>query len=359
MNGSAETYALSPHSSIARHSGWSLSAGLVLLIFSMVVAVSLGTVSLPFETTGRLLIKGVLQLPVEGTERAQATIIYLIRFPRVLAAVLVGALLALSGVVMQGLFRNPMADAGIIGVSSGGAVGGILAISMGLAASSSLALPCATFAGALLTAFAIYFFTMRGGRTPLTTLLLVGIAFNAMLASLISLILSLAQDYELSQQMFFWLMGGLDGRGWTHVQMVFPFALGGFLLILLLSRDLNVLLLGEETATSLGLNVEVVKRLLLVLSALMAGAAVAVSGIVGFVGLVVPHIVRLIVGPDHRLLLPAAALGGAIFLVWCDLLARTLIPLEEVGLGVVTAFVGGPFFLHLLLREEKRQRGEL
>ncbi|MGH7965925.1 MAG: FecCD family ABC transporter permease, partial [Candidatus Binatia bacterium] len=218
---------------------------------------------------------------------------------------------------------------------------------------------CATFLGALLTAFAIYFFTLRRGRTPLTTLLLVGIAFNAMLSSFISLILSLAEDYEISQQMFFWLMGGLDGRGWTHVQMVFPFVLSGFLLILFLSRDLNVLLLGEETATSLGLNVEVVKRLLLTLSALMAGAAVAVSGTIGFVGLVIPHMMRLLVGPNHRLLLPAAALGGAIFLVWCDLLARTLAPAEELRLGVITAFVGGPFFLHLLLREEKRQRGEL
>jgi iron complex transport system permease protein len=259
-------------------SGWSLSACLVLLLCSMIVAVSLGAVSLPFETTARLLIKGILHLPVDGAERAQVTIIYMIRFPRVLAAALVGALLALAGVVMQGLFRNPMADAGVIGVSSGGAVGGVLAISSGLAAASSLALPCATFAGALLTAFAIYFFTLRRGRTPLTTLLLVGIAFNAMLASMISLILSLTDDYELSQQMVFWLMGGLDGRGWSHVQMVFPFALAGFLPLLFLSRDLNVLLLGEETALSLGLRVEGVKRVLLTFSALMAGAAVAISG---------------------------------------------------------------------------------
>jgi iron complex transport system permease protein len=139
--------------------------------------------------------------------------------------------------------------------------------------------------------------------------------------------------------------------------MVLPFALVGFLLALFFSRDLNVLLLGEETAVSLGLNVERVRCLLLALSALMAGAAVAVSGTIGFVGLVVPHMVRLMVGPNHRLLLPGAALGGAIFLVWCDLLARTLVPAEELRLGVITAFVGGPFFLHLLRREEKRQKG--
>ena len=268
---------------------------------------------------------------------------------------MVGAALALSGVVMQGLFRNPLADAGIIGVLSGGALGGVIVISMGLAATSFIAVPCATFIGALCTAFAVYFFTTRKGRTPLTTLLLVGIAVNSVLLSLTSLILSLSPDYEISRQMHFWLMGGLDGRGWMHVQMVLPFLVVG----LLLSRDLNVLLLGEETAMTLGLNVELMRRLLLAFSALLAGAAVAVSGTVSFVGLVIPHTMRLIVGPDHRLLLPAAALGGAIFLVWCDLLTRTLAPTEELRLGIITAIVGGPFFLHLLLREEKRQQGRL
>lgn len=337
---------------------WSLLACALLLVVSITIAAALGAVTLPLETTARLLVKGVLHIPVEGEERAQATIVYLIRFPRVLAAALVGASLALSGVVMQGLFRNPLADAGILGVSSGGALGGVIVISTGLAATSSLALPCATFAGALLTAFAVYFLTTRSGRAPLPTLLLVGIAANSVLASLTSLLLSLAQDYEISRQMLFWLMGGLEGRGWTHVQMMLPFALGGFLPTLFLSRDLNVLLLGEETAVSLGLNVELVKQLLLTLSALMAGAAVAVSGTIGFVGLVIPHMMRLLVGPSHRLLVPGAALGGAIFLVWCDLLARTVVPAEEVRLGVITAFVGGPVFLHLLLRQEKRQWGE-
>lgn len=359
MSISVDTLPLTLNSTAVRQGKWSLLICLTLLLFSLTVAASLGSVTLPLETTARLLAKGVLGLPVGSEERAQATIVYLLRFPRVLAAALVGASLALSGVVMQGLFRNPLADAGIIGISSGGALGGVLVISTGVAATSSVALPCATFAGALFTAFAVYFFTTRRGRTPLTTLLLVGIAVNSVLASLTSLILSLSPDYEISRQMLFWLMGGLDGRGWTHVQMVLPFALGGFLPALFLSRDLNVLLLGEETAMSLGLSVELVKCVLLALSALMAGAAVAVSGTISFVGLVTPHMMRLIVGPDHRLLLPAAALGGAIFLMWCDLLARTVVPAEELRLGVITAFVGGPFFLHLLLREEKRQRGQL
>jgi iron complex transport system permease protein len=326
-------------------------------LFSITVAAAFGAVTLPLDTTARLLAKGMIGLPVVNEERAQAAIVYLIRFPRVLAAALVGASLALSGVVMQGLFRNPLADAGIIGVSRGGALGGVIVISTGMAATSFVALPCATFAGALCTAFAVYFFTTRKGRTPLTTLLLVGIAANSVLASLTSLILSLSSDYEISRQMLFWLMGGLDGRGWTHVQMAVPFVFCGFLPILFLSRDLNVLLLGEETAISLGLNVELMRRILLALSALMAGAAVAVSGTIGFVGLIIPHMMRLLVGPDHRSLLPTTALGGAIFVVWCDLLARTLVPAEELRLGIITAFVGGPFFLYLLLREEKRHWG--
>lgn len=345
-----------PASSTARDA-WSLTACVLLLLFSMTVASALGAVALPLETTGRLIVKGVLQLPVQGEERAQAAIVYLIRFPRVLAAALVGACLALAGVMLQGLFRNPLADAGLIGISSGGALGGVIVISTGLAATSSFALPCATFAGALLTAFAVYVFTTRHGRTPLTTLLLVGIAVNAVLASLSSLILSLADDYEISRQMLFWLMGGLDGRGWSHVQIMLPFALAGVLPALLFSRDLNVLLLGEETATTLGLNVERLKRALLALSALLAGAAVAVSGTIGFVGLIIPHLMRLLVGPNHRVLLPAAAFAGATFLVWCDLLARTLVAAEELRLGVITAFVGAPIFLHLLWRQEQRQRG--
>ncbi|MEW6298705.1 MAG: iron chelate uptake ABC transporter family permease subunit [Thermodesulfobacteriota bacterium] len=357
MSLSADTLPLTPTSGVAPRSRRGFFLCLLLFLFSITVAAAFGAVTLPLDTTARLLAKGMIGLPVVNEERAQAAIVYLIRFPRVLAAALVGASLALSGVVMQGLFRNPLADAGIIGVSSGGALGGVIVISTGMAATSFVALPCATFAGALCTAFAVYFFTTRKGRTPLTTLLLVGIAANSVLASLTSLILSLSSDYEISRQMLFWLMGGLDGRGWTHVQMAVPFVFCGFLPILFLSRDLNVLLLGEETAISLGLNVELMRRILLALSALMAGAAVAVSGTIGFVGLIIPHMMRLLVGPDHRSLLPTTALGGAIFVVWCDLLARTLVPAEELRLGIITAFVGGPFFLYLLLREEKRHWG--
>ncbi len=337
-------------------SGWWLAAGVGLLLVSMLTGLAVGAVPIPLETTAQVLAKGILGLEVDGQERAQATIVYLLRFPRVLTAALVGASLALSGALMQGLFRNPLADAGLIGVSSGGALSGALVMSAGLAAGASFALPLATFGGALATAFGVYFFATRRGRTALTHLLLVGIAVNALFGALTTFVLSMA-EYEVSRQLLFWLMGGLDGRSWPHVQMMLPFALGGFLPAFFLSRDLNILSLGEETATTLGLQVERVKRVLLVLSALLAGAAVAVSGTVGFVGLVIPHAIRLLVGPNHRALLPAAALAGAIFLIWCDVLARTLVPSEELRLGIITAFVGAPLFLNLLLRQERSQRG--
>ncbi len=356
MSSSTQSLPLSHASAAVWKKSWLIPLFGLVLFASIAVATALGTVAIPLSTTTRLLAQGLLQLPVEGDERALATIVYLLRLPRVLAAALVGASLALAGTMMQGLFRNPLADAGLIGVSSGGALGGALAISSGFAVGSSFLLPCATFAGALLSAFGVYLFAARQGRTSLANLLLVGIAVNAIWGSLTTLILSLAKDYEISRQIFFWLMGGLDGRGWAHVQMVFPFAAIGFLPAFFLSRDLNILLLGEETALSLGLNVEYAKRILLVFASLLAGAAVAIAGTISFVGLVIPHMMRLILGPNHRLLLPGAALGGAAFLVWCDLFARMVIPSVELQLGVITAVVGAPLFLHLLLRQDKAQR---
>lgn len=336
---------------------WSLPLWGGALVVSVVIAASWGQVSIPLETTGRLLWRAICELPIDSQERAQATIVYLIRLPRVLAAAVVGASLAVAGAVMQGLFRNPLADAGLIGVSSGGALGGALIIGSGLAVGASFVVPLATFAGAVGTAFVVYLFASRGGRTALTHLLLVGVAVNTLFGSLTTLILSLSR-YEVSRQLLFWLMGGLDGRSWPHLQMMLPFALAGFLPVLFFTRDLNILTLGEETATTLGLRVETVKRCLLVLSALLAAAAVAISGTIGFVGLVIPHAMRLMVGPNHRVLLPAVALGGAIFLVWCDLLARTLVASEELRLGIITACVGAPVFLHLLFRQERVQRSD-
>ncbi len=332
---------------------WDLGILIVGTLASIMLATAVGSVSVPIVTVVRLLTQGIFQLPVSDDERGLATIIYLIRFPRVIAAAVVGGSLALAGTMMQGLFRNPLADAGLIGVSSGGALAGAIAISTGLGATSSFFLPFLTFGGAVASAFVVYFVaSLGGGRASLMGLILCGVALNSLFGSLTTLILSLSKDYEISRQIFFWLMGGLDGRGWTHVQMILPFVFSGTVAALFLSRDLNLLLLGDETASSLGVHVEQSRRFLLFFASLLAGSAVAIAGTIGFVGLVVPHIMRSIVGTDHSLLVPASALGGAVFLVWCDLLCRVLIPFQEIQLGIVTALLGAPFFLHLLIKRD-------
>jgi iron complex transport system permease protein len=247
---------------------------------------------------------------------------------------------------MQGFFRNPMADPSIIGVSSGAAVGAVAAIALpGL-------LPVgprtAAFAGALVAAFLVYAIATEGGRTPVATLLLAGVAVQTFLGAAISYLLVLSG--EQLREAVYWLMGNLRASTWGEVEFALPVALLGFLVLLAFARDLNVLLLGETDATHLGVEVECTKRLLLALASVVTAASVAVAGVVGFVGLIVPHMMRLVVGPDHRILLPTSALAGASFLVATDTLARS--GPAEVPVGIVTAALGAPFFLFLLRRRE-------
>jgi len=255
---------------------------------------------------------------------------------------------------MQGLFRNALASPDIIGGSSGGALGAVLAISSGLAMRSLFYLPIMSFVGSLLALFFVYAIATRHGRTPVSTLLLTGVALNVLIGAINSFLISLQWvRWEVAQEILFWLMGGLDSRTWQHVRMILPCFLIGLTIALVYSRDLDVLLLGEETALAVGTEVERVKRIIITSVALLTGAAVAVSGIISFAGLVVPHIVRLIIGPRHRYLLPASALTGATFLILTDILARTLRPPEEIRLGIITAALGAPFFLYLLLRHHR------
>jgi iron complex transport system permease protein len=212
-------------------------------------------------------------------------------------------------------------------------------------------LPVMSFGGALLALFLVYVIATRRGRTPVSTLLLTGVAFNALIGAITSFVISLQWvRWEVAQEILFWMMGGLDSRTWKHVWLTLPCVVIGLIVALVYSRDLDVLLLGEETALAVGADIERVKRVILTSAALLTGVAVAVSGLIGFVGLVVPHIVRLIIGPKHRYLLPASALTGAAFLILTDILARTLNRPEEIRLGIVTAILGAPFFLYLLLR---------
>lgn len=325
-----------------------------VLILSLVMALAWGSVSISLDE-----VVAVFWRRLTGGEanRLQEAILLQIRLPRVFVAALVGGALALAGAVMQALFRNPMADPGIIGVSSGGALGAVIAIFTGLAFLHPLLLPALALLGASLSAFLVYALATRQGRTPVTTLLLAGIAVSSFLTALTSLLLGLTQNILVLRELLFWLMGGLDGRGWHHVRIVFlPVALGCFGLIAF-ARELNLLAAGgEEEAASLGVEVEWTKRILLLVASLITGLAVAVSGVIGFVGLVIPHLARLLVGPDHRILLPASFLCGAAFLTWADLVTRTVFQAEELRLGVVTAFVGAPFFLYLLWQRERSSR---
>lgn len=327
-----------------------------LLLGSVVSATAVGSVFIPFPTVIAILFNSVTGLSIDAWIPAQATIVLHLRLPRVLLALVVGGTLALGGAVLQGLFRNPMADPGIIGVSSGGALGAVAAVTFGLALQHPWVLPLFAFLGASGATLAIYRLSTHHGRTPVTTLLLAGLAVGAFLTALSSFLLSLAQNIFVLREMLFWLLGGLDGRSWKHLLLVSGPVFLGSLGLLLFARDLNVLAAsGEEGAKSVGVEMDRLKRWLLGLTALITGAVVSVSGIIGFVGLIVPHAVRLLAGPDHRLLLPVSFLGGAIFLVWIDLLTRTLAPTEELRLGVVTAAVGAPFFLFLLHRHRRQE----
>ncbi|MBI3975579.1 MAG: iron chelate uptake ABC transporter family permease subunit [Armatimonadetes bacterium] len=326
---------------------------LAVLPIVAALAIAAGSVPLAPRTVAAVLLRAA-GVPIEPTWPPEAaTIILALRLPRVALAALVGLGLAGAGVVFQGIFRNPLADPYLIGVSAGAALGATVAIVRGAEAGlgglgAVGAVPVAAFLGALAVSYGVYRLARRGTDVPVEDLLLAGIAVGAFLAAVISL-LQLAGGESL-QRVIFWVMGGFAGRTWAHIALAAPYALGGLALAWLYGRDLNVLQVGEEGALQLGVDVPRVKRILLVCGSLMAAAAVATSGLIGFVGLVVPHLMRLVVGPDHRVLLPAAALAGAVILILADLIARTAITPAEIPVGVVTALLGAPFFLYLLLR---------
>jgi iron complex transport system permease protein len=319
------------------------------LIGSILLATTVGAVSVPLPVIVRLILNRLPFVALEGWEVSQEIIIFTVRLPRVLLAALIGGGLAIAGAAMQGLFRNPMADPGVIGLSGGAALGAVISLATGLAFHHHLILPAFAFAGALGTVLLVYRIATRDGKTPVTTFLLSGMAVGIFMVSMLSLILSRISSVAVVGEILFWLMGGLDARGWIHLKIALgPIVLGSAGL-LFFARDLNLLSLeGEEGAAALGMRVKPVQRILLILSSLVTGAAVAFTGTIAFVGLIVPHVVRLILGPDHRVLLPASFLAGGIFLVGADLLARVIISPEELRLGTITSLVGVPFFLYLL-----------
>ena len=329
----------------------------VALIVASVAGVAIGSTGVAWESVIRIVAAKMLPagwIDLGSVSDADQAIVWLIRVPRVIVAGLVGAALAVAGTQLQGVFRNPLAESSIIGVSQGAALGAVVAFITGLTATSALWLPMAAFVGAFLALFAVYLIASRSGRAPVATLLLAGIALGAMITACSSLLISLNfVDWQVAGEIVFWLMGGLDSRNWTHVLICAPFVALGLLVAFWYSRDLDLLLLGEETAASLGVEVEALRRVVLGAAALLTASAVSVSGVVGFVGLIVPHALRLVLGPSHRTLLAASAVAGAAFVIACDVLARTANPPSEIRLGIVTAAFGAPFFLYLLRQRRK------
>jgi len=323
-----------------------LSALLALLIGVSLLALALGPSGIPLHET--------LDALLGDASGPGADIVRRIRAPRLLLAMLVGGSLATSGVIFQALLRNPLADPFILGVSGGAALGGIAMLSLGgLLGLGYAAVPPAAFAGCLLTTLLLYLIAGQGSRVSPTALLLTGVVFNAFASAAIVFLASLSGLIEGSR-IFIWLIGNLSVARIDVAPFVALFLGVGLGTAVALARPLNVLALGDETAEQLGISIEVHKRVLLVATALMVGAAVSVSGLIGFVGLIIPHLLRLVVGPDHRLLVPASALAGAAFLVLCDTVARTLLGGRELPVGAITALIGGPLFLFLLRRSQHR-----
>ncbi|MCV4200544.1 iron ABC transporter permease [Pseudomonas aeruginosa] len=319
------------------------------------LSLALGPVSLPLGDTLRAALR-LAGLPLDGTGLAQAEMILgQIRLPRTLLGLAVGAVLALSGVAMQGLFRNPLADPGLVGVSSGAALGAALAIVFGASLGGLPAflapylLSLCAFGGGLGVTWLVYRLGRRDGQTSVATMLLAGIALTALSGAVIGLFTYLADDATL-RTLTFWNLGSLNGASYPRL---WPLLLVALLVACWLPRRadaLNALLLGESEARHLGFDVERLKAELVLCTALGVGGAVAAAGMIGFIGLVVPHLIRLVAGPDHRTLLPASMMAGAILLLLADLLARLALAPAELPIGIVTALIGAPFFLYLLLR---------
>jgi len=321
---------------------WVFTVLLVLAAGSLVLGVTIGPVAIPFRR-----ILGSLLGETEGLTAIQEVIVWQLRLPRTLLGLLVGGALAVSGTAMQGLFRNPLASPYILGVASGASTGAALAIL--LAGGIAVLLPAGAFVGAGLAVLVVYTLARpAGGRPSIFTLILAGVAIGSFFSSITSFLIFLSSGGEKLSDILFWIMGGLGRADWTGIAIMAPIVLVCVGAILYFARDMNALALGEETAQHVGVNPDTLYRWILLLTTILTASAVALAGTIGFIGLAIPHIMRLLLGPDHHRLIPASALAGGCFLVWSDVLARTAFAPAELPVGVITAFFGAPFFLYLL-----------
>ena len=333
---------------------WTLALIVLIvgLILTMLFALGTGPVPIPGTTVAKILVNRASPLGPffpQTWPSVYETIVIDVRLPRVVLGVLVGSALAAAGCAMQGLFKNPMASPYILGVASGGAFGAALGLVLGIGLYS---LPLTAFLFALLVVFLVYNIARTRGHVPIETLLLSGIAIMLFFSALVSLLVYIAG--EKIYGIVFWTMGGFWASSWDKVVMVFPLIILGIIVLFLFAKDLNAMLLGEEPAMHLGIEVETIKKIILIFATLITAAAICFVGTIGFVGLIIPHMMRIVVGPDHRILLPSSMLCGAIFLVGADTLARSVIQPTEIPVGIITALFGVPFFIYLLKVRKKQ-----
>ena len=328
---------------------WRLGIGVAVVMLIALLALGIGSVYIPPSTAAKILLNGLPFVEFDSTwPDSWHTIIWQLRFPRIALAGLVGAALAISGATYQGLFRNPLADPYFIGVAAGAALGAtvVLLTNVPVYFHGFSVLPIAAFAGAIIAVTVAYGVARQSGELPLLTLILAGLAISALITAVTSYLM-IRSDPSL-RPLLSWLLGGFIGTQWDDVYTVLPYLLPGAVVMVAYARILNMFQLREEEAKQLGVNVEKTKIILIVMASLTAAAAVSVSGIIGFVGIIAPHAIRLVWGNDYRTLLPMAMVTGAGFLILADLTARTVVSPSELPVGIVTAFCGAPFFLYLL-----------
>ncbi|WP_062308264.1 FecCD family ABC transporter permease [Demequina subtropica] len=329
----------------------------VVLVFGVLLSAAVGQLAIaPTEVVGAALEGMGIRTSWAPAADVTTQALWQIRFPRVAMSVLVGAALAVAGAVMQAIFGNPLAEPGVVGVSSGAALGAALAIVTGAALGSVASVAAFAFAGGVGVTLLVYAMARANGRTEVVTLLLTGIAVNAFAGAGLALLLFIG-DSAAREQIVFWQLGSLNGTRWPEVAVVAALAAIGIAVAVALAPRYDLLALGERTAAHLGVRVERLRIVSILVVAVLTGAAVAYAGIIAFVGLVVPHVMRLVLGPAHRALLLASALGGAVLLTYADVAARTLVGGAELPIGLLTSLVGGPFFFWLLRRQRSRSGG--
>jgi iron complex transport system permease protein len=328
----------------------------VLLILSIMATVLIGVVKIPIGTVIQIVANQLPLINIEQTWSAgEAEIILNLRLPRIFLAILVGAMLAIAGVAYQGILHNPLAEPYILGVSSGAAVGASAAIIfLGSSLVGYFTIPIFALIGALITLTLVIMLSKVNSQSGTYTLILAGVILQALNSAILVFLVSVSGD--AMEKVIFWTMGSLANRDWIDVAVLLPVFLLGAIYLLSQARELNVMSLGERAATHLGMNVERKKIAILIVASFMAAAAVSIVGIIGFVGLIIPHLMRLLTGPDHRILVPLSIFAGAVFMLWTDTLARVIIPGRELPIGVLTAFIGAPVFAYFLRRTLKGRK---